>query len=78
MNLHVFCARGIVMISLTRINGTLIVLNADLIESVETSPDTIVSLTNGHKYLVKDSVDEVITKVKEYKKSILGSPFDEK
>ena len=59
------------MISLTRINDTSIVLNAELIEFVEANPDTIVSLSNGHKYLVKDTVDEVVKKVKEYKRSIL-------
>ena len=59
------------MISLTRINDTSIVLNAELIEFVEANPDTIISLSNGHKYLVKDTVDEVVKKVKEYKRSIL-------
>ena len=59
------------MINLTRINDTSIVLNAELIEFVEANPDTIISLSNGHKYLVKDTVDEVVKKVKEYKRSIL-------
>lgn len=59
------------MISLTRINDMSIVLNAELIEFVEANPDTIISLSNGHKYLVKDTVDEVVKKVKEYKRSIL-------
>ena len=63
------------MISLTRINDTPIVLNAELIEFVEANPDTIVSLSNGHKYLVKDTVDEVVEKVKEYKRSILIGPL---
>ena len=63
------------MISLTRINDTSIVLNAELIEFVEANPDTIVSLSNGHKYLVKDTVDKVVEKVKEYKRSILIRPL---
>ena len=63
------------MISLTRINDTSIVLNAELIEFVEANPDTIVSLSTGHKYLVKDTVDEVVKKVKEYKRSILIGPL---
>ena len=63
------------MISLTRINDTSIVLNAELIEFVEANPDTIISLSNGHKYLVKDTVDEVVEKVKEYKRSILIGPL---
>ena len=64
------------MISLTRINGTVFILNAELIESIETSPDTIVSLVNGHKYLVRDSDEEVIEKVLEYKRSILSKPLN--
>ena len=64
------------MISLTRINGTVIILNAELIESIETSPDTIVSLVNGHKYLVKDSDKEVIKKVLEYKRNLLCKPLN--
>jgi len=67
--------RGNDMISLTRINDTSIVLNAELIEFVEANPDTIVSLSNGHKYLVKDTVDKVVEKVKEYKRSILIRPL---
>ena len=63
------------MISLTRINDTSIVLNAELIEFVEANPDTIISLSTGHKYLVKDTVDEVVKKVKEYKRSILIGPL---
>ena len=68
--------RGRIMISLTRINGTVFILNAELIESIDTSPDTIVSLVNGHKYLVKDSDKEVIEKVFEYKRSILSKPLN--
>ncbi len=63
------------MISLTRINDSSIVLNAELIEFIEANPDTIISLFNGHKYLVKDTVDEVVEKVKEYKRSILIGPL---
>ena len=63
------------MISLTRINDSSIVLNAELIEFIEANPDTIISLSNGHKYLVKDTVDEVVEKVKEYKRSILIGPL---
>ena len=63
------------MIKLTRINDALIVINAELIELIEANPDTMVSLTNGHKYLVKDSVDEVVEKVREYKRSVSGKPM---
>ena len=60
------------MIKLTRLNDSLLVVNADIIEVVEANPDTIISLTTGHKILVKESVDEVIESVKDYKRSILS------
>ncbi len=64
------------MIHLTRINDTHFVINAELIELIESSPDTIVSLTNGHKYLVKDTVDDVVNKVVAYKRSIAERVLD--
>ena len=59
------------MIKLTRLNGLLIVVNADIIEYVEANPDTILTLTTGQKILIQDTVDEVINKVTNYKRSIL-------
>ena len=58
------------MIKLTRFNDSLFVVNEDLIEIIEATPDTIVSLTTGHKILVKESVDEVINRVRDFKRSI--------
>ena len=60
------------MISLTKINHHIIVVNADQIEVVESTPDTVITLLSGHKYIVTDTVDEVIDKVIEYKKRIYG------
>ena len=57
------------MIKVTRLNGQLIVINADLIEFVEEIPDTIVSLTTGKKIMVKESADEIIDFVIHYKRS---------
>jgi flagellar protein FlbD len=51
------------MIDLRLINGTHIVLNSDLIEFIEATPDTVISLSTGKKLMVKESVDEVIEKV---------------
>lgn len=58
------------MIKLTRLNKSLIVVNSDLIEHIESLPDTIITLTTGQKILVREGIDEVIEKVKEYKRSI--------
>ncbi len=59
------------MIHLTRINHVPLVLNSDLIEHLETTPDTVISLTTGQKLLVLESADEVIRKVVEFRKSIV-------
>ena len=58
------------MISVTRMNGDKLVLNADLIETVESRPDTILTLTTGNRIMVKETVEELIVKVKQYKKDI--------
>ena len=48
------------MIELHRINGEIFILNPDLIETIETTPDTVVRLLNGHRYLVKESTDYIV------------------
>ncbi|MEL3971323.1 flagellar FlbD family protein [Rossellomorea oryzaecorticis] len=50
------------MITLTRLNGKSFTLNAMYIETVEAFPDTTIQLTNGRRYVVKESVDEVTGK----------------
>jgi len=59
------------MIKLTRFDQRKLVVNADLIEFVEATPDTIISLTTGKKILVQEGVDEIIDKVVEYRSRIL-------
>lgn len=51
------------MITLTHLNGTDFVVNPDLIERVESGPDTVVVLTNGHQYLVRTPPDEIVRRV---------------
>lgn len=46
------------------------VLNAELIETVEETPDTVVTLTNGKKLIVAESMDEVVRRVMDYRRSI--------
>mgnify|MGYP001053843128 CR=1 FL=1 len=60
------------MIKLTRFDGSEFAINAELIKFVEAAPDTIVTLTSDQKILVLENVDEVIAKVREYKRSIAG------
>jgi flagellar protein FlbD len=58
------------MIQLTRINHMPLVLNSDLIEHIESSPDTIISLTNGQKLVVLETVDDVVQKVVQFRRAI--------
>lgn len=58
------------MIRLTRINRVPLVLNSDLIEHVEVTPDTVIAMTSGQKFMVLESADEVIEKVKDFRRSI--------
>ncbi len=56
------------MIKLHKLNGAEIIINAELIESLEATPDTVLNLATGNRFVVKDSVQEVVDKVVEYKK----------
>ncbi len=60
------------MIALRRLNNEPIMVNPDLIESLEATPDTVVTLTSGNKLLVRDSMDEVREKIIEFKRRIHG------
>ncbi|HHV98998.1 MAG TPA: flagellar FlbD family protein [Clostridiaceae bacterium] len=58
------------MIRVTRLNGSSYVLNCELIETVESTPDTVITTTNGKKFVVAEDVDEIIDKVIKYKAKI--------
>lgn len=64
------------MIYLKRMNNKEFVLNVDLIEIIEETPDTVITLTNGHKMIVMESVNEVIQKIIEYKRNIYIENID--
>ncbi len=57
------------MIELTRLNGERFIVNADLIQYVETLPDTYVTLTNGRRLVVRESTEEVVARAVEYQRS---------
>ncbi|KAE9637043.1 MAG: flagellar protein FlbD [Epulopiscium sp.] len=58
------------MIKVTRLNDTQIVINAELIEFVEETPDTVITMTTGRKIVVKETIDEIIGTVIQYKRKI--------
>ncbi|MBE3579244.1 MAG: flagellar FlbD family protein [Caldanaerobacter subterraneus] len=60
------------MIYVTRLNDEEFVVNADLIEFIEKTPDTVISLTTGKKIVVKETPEEVIERVIQYKRKIFA------
>jgi flagellar protein FlbD len=59
------------VIALTQLNGQEILVNPELIERVEGGPDTVVVLTNGHRYVVRTPPDEIRDQVLAYRAEIL-------
>lgn len=65
------------MIWVTRLRGQSIVLNADLIESVESTPDTVITMIDGRKYMVEEPPDLVVERVVQYRTALLhGRPAE--
>ncbi len=64
------------MIRVTRLNGERFALNPDLIERVEAHPDTVAFLVDGTKYVVKETVDEVLQEIREYRAGILATSYE--
>ena len=58
------------MIQLTRLNRGKLVLNSDLIEHIEATPDTVITLTTGQKFMVLEPAEEVIERVVAFRKSL--------
>jgi len=61
------------VICLTRINHVPVVINADLIEHIETTPDTVITLTTGRKFVVLESPEEIIRRIIAFRQSIRGN-----
>jgi flagellar protein FlbD len=61
------------MIELTRLNGNPIVLNSDLIKTAEASPDTMLTLINGEKLIVREGTAEVVERVLAYRARLLAN-----
>ncbi len=63
------------MILLTRLNRTVLVLNSDLIDIIETSPDTVISLVTGQKLIVLETPEEIVERVVQFRRNILAHPI---
>ena len=62
------------MIEVTKLNKSLVIVNSDLIEFVERTPDTLITLTTGRKFMVRESLEDVLNRVLEYRKKIRSYP----
>ena len=63
------------MIVLTRLNGPPFALNPDLIERVDANPDTVVTLVGGIKYVVAESLDELLDRVREFRGHVIATAY---
>lgn len=61
------------MITLTKMNHSSSTVNDDLIECMEETPDTVITFTTGKKLIVKESIQEIVTLIKEFKKEIYNN-----
>lgn len=59
------------MITLTRLSGSVFVLNSDLIERIDATPDSVVTLVDGKKYVVSESLDQIIDAVRLYRSQVI-------
>lgn len=60
------------MIKLTRINGTVILINEKFVEIIEETPDTVVTMENGHRYLVQEKIDDILEMIRAFEKGLVN------
>ena len=63
---------GATMIQLTRLNNQPLVVNCDLIKSVENAPDTVLTLVTGEKIIVRENVDQILERVIAFRRAVLA------
>ena len=60
------------MITLTRFSGSVFALNSDLIERVDSTPDTVITLVDGTKYVVSEGLQEVVDAIRTYRGAVIA------
>jgi flagellar protein FlbD len=61
------------VITLTRLSGSVFALNSDLIERVDSTPDTVITMIDGTKYVVSESLNDVVDAVKAYRGELIAA-----
>lgn len=59
------------MIVVTRLNGPPLAINCDLIERAEATPDTVLTLVDGTRYVVREPVEQIIDRIREFRASVV-------
>lgn len=62
------------MIPVTRLNGSRFYLNAELVESVEGTPDTVIVLSNGTRVIVRERPEQIVAAILQYRRQVYGQP----
>ncbi len=62
------------MINVTKLNGSKLMINADLVELIESTPDTLLSLTTGRKVMVKEDLESVVQMIIDYRRTSRSHP----
>jgi flagellar protein FlbD len=62
------------MIKVTRLNNSVLIINADMIQSVQATPDTLITLTNNDKIMVKEALEEVSQRIVDYQRAVYSTP----
>jgi flagellar protein FlbD len=62
------------MIAVTRLDGSEMVLNSDQIAWVERMPDTVISLMNGEKLIVRETPDAIVDRIQDFRRAVLSAP----
>ncbi len=60
------------MVKVTRFNGQQYIINADLIETIESTPDTVVTLMSGRKHVVRESSDDLVARILAYRRGMFA------
>jgi flagellar protein FlbD len=63
------------MIKLTRLNNSEIILNSDLIEHIELTTDTVITLTNGNAFVVKEHWEEILERIISFRRRVVNHPL---
>jgi flagellar protein FlbD len=63
------------VVHITRLNGSTIYINAELVKTVEPTPDAVITLTNGEKFIAKETAEVVVERIIAYQQQVHAAPY---